>query len=464
MAGADDAAGRDGMSGEADAAGRDGTSGEADATRPTGSGAASSSRGLTRRRLLLGGGGVVGLAAAAAAGYAVGDAQADEGDGGASGSGSSAIVPFEGTHQAGIATPAQARLVFGSFDVVSDSADDLRELLRAWTEAARLMTAGRPTGAVAGQPELPPQDTGEALGLGPSSLTITIGVAPSLFERDGEDRFGLRARRPAALKPLGPLPGDQLDPARSGGDLCVQACADDPQVAFHAVRNLLRAGRGIAELRWLQLGFGSNTATTSGQQTPRNLMGFKDGTNNLKVDDGAALDRHVWVGDEEPQAWFRGGTYLVARRIRMLIESWDRDRLSDQEAVVGRRKVSGAPLGGRAEHDRPDLSARGADGLPTIPVDAHIRLAAPATNDGAALLRRGYAYTDGIDPRTGLLDAGLFFVAFQRDPERQFVAIQRRLGANDALTEYVQHTGSGLFAVPPGVRGRGGFVGEGLFG
>jgi len=420
--------------------------------------------GITRRRLLLGGGGAAGLAAAAAAGYAVGDAHADDGGAGAGpGGGAEAVVPFDGLHQAGVATPAQQRLVFGAFDLVEDDAVALRELLRAWTDAARLMTAGRPTGAVAGQPELPPDDTGEALGLGPSSLTITIGVGPSLFERDGEDRIGLRARRPARLTPLGPLPGDQLDPARSGGDLCVQACADDPQVAFHAVRNLLRAGRGTVELRWLQLGFGSNTATTSGQQTPRNLMGFKDGTNNLKVDDADALARHVWVGEEEPQAWFRGGTYLVARRIRMLIESWDRDRLADQEAVIGRRKVSGAPLSGGREHDRADLAARGADGQPLIPLDAHIRLAAPASNGGHALLRRGYAYTDGIDPRTGLLDAGLFFIAFQRDPHAQFAAIQRRLGERDALTEYIQHTGSGLFAVPPGARA-GRFVGEGLFG
>ncbi|HEY4279062.1 MAG TPA: iron uptake transporter deferrochelatase/peroxidase subunit [Conexibacter sp.] len=415
-------------------------------------------RGYTRRRLLLGGG-AIGLAAATAVGgYAVGDA-----DGSDDLPASVRTVEFEGVHQAGIATPAQQRLVFATFDLVSESPGELRELLRSWTDAARLMTAGKPTGPVAGEPELPPLDTGEAQGLGPSSLTITVGLAPSVFEQDGKDRFGLSAKQPSRLRPLGPLPGDQLDPARTGGDICVQACADDPQVAFHAVRNLLRSARGIVELRWLQLGFGSNTATTTGQQTPRNLMGFKDGTNNIKVDDPATMNRFVWVGSEEPQAWFRGGTYAVARRVRMLIESWDRDRLSDQESVFGRAKVSGAPLGSKNEFDRVDLSARGADGQPTIPADAHIRLAAPATNNGEAILRRGYAYTDGIDPRTGLLDAGLFFVAFQRDPERQFIPIQRRLGTSDALMEYIQHTGSGLFAMLPGVTSRSGYLGEGLF-
>jgi len=414
---------------------------------------------LTRRGLLISGG-AAGLAAAAGAGgYALGDAQASVGDApGTSGD----VVEFHGAHQAGVATPAQARLVFGAFDIVTDDATEVRDLLRTWTDAARLMAAGRPTGPVASEPALPPQDTGEAEGIAPSSLTVTVGLGPTFFEREGKDRFGLRAKAPSRLKPLGPLPGDQLDPARTGGDLCVQACADDPQVAFHAVRNLLRAGRGIVELRWIQLGFGSNTATTSAQATPRNLMGFKDGTNNLKVDDDAAMAKHVWVGDEEPQAWFRGGTYVVARRIRMLIESWDHDHLADQEAVFGRHKISGAPLTGLEEHDVPDYGAQAADGTKVIAQDAHIRLAAPVHNDGLAILRRGYAYTDGIDARTGLLDAGLFFVSFQRDPERQFVALQRKLGTSDALTEYIQHTGSGLFAVLPGVR-PGGYLGEGLF-
>jgi deferrochelatase/peroxidase EfeB len=417
----------------------------------------SSDRGLTRRRVLLGGGGALGLAVAAGAGYAAGDTGASD-----ESAAPSETVAFHGAHQAGVATPAQARLVFASFDLVSDKATDLRELLGTWTAGARLMTAGRPTGSVAGQSEVPPRDTGEAEGLPAARLTITVGVGPRVFETGGEDRMGLRRRIPSRLKPLGPLPGDQLDPARSGGDLCIQACADDPQVAFHAVRNMLRAGRGLAELRWLQLGFGSNTKTTSKQPTPRNLMGFKDGTRNLRVDDAAEMNRFVWVGAEEPQSWFRGGTYVVARRIRMLIESWDRTALGEQQRVIGREKVSGAPLGGHAEFDTPNLSAESADGQTGIDVDAHIRLASPTTNDGQRILRRGYAYTDGVDPRTGFLDAGLFFVAFQRDPERQFVALQRRLGGNDALNEYIQHTGSGLFAILPGVR-RGGYLGEGLF-
>lgn len=415
---------------------------------------------MTRRRaLLLGGSGALGVAAAGAGGFAVGRADARDGDEHPS----AGVVPFFGEHQAGIATPAQDRLVFGAFDLTTDDASELRDLLMAWTAAAALMTQGKPTGTVAGHPEVPPSDTGEAEGLPASQLTITFGVGRGVFVRDGKDRMGLRSRMPAGLEPIGHLPGDNLDPERSGGDLCVQACANDPQVAFHAVRNLARIARPTAVLRWTQLGFGRTSTTSRDQSTPRNLMGFKDGTRNIKAEDTAAMDRFVWVGRDEPQRWMHGGSFLVARRIRMLIESWDRDRLGDQEEVFGRTKVSGAPLTGRDEFDEPDLRARRPDGTPTIGPDAHIRLAAPETNDGQALLRRGYSYTDGIDARTGLLDAGLFFIAFQRDPHRQFAAIQRRLGASDALNEYIQHTGSGLFAVPPGAT-RSTFVGQGIFG
>jgi deferrochelatase/peroxidase EfeB len=408
---------------------------------------------LTRKRLLaVSGGGAVGLAAAGAAGYATTrppDAGSD-------------TVPFFGEHQAGVATPPQERLMFAAFDLTLTTAGELRDLLREWTHAAALMSAGRPVGTPAGPPEGVPVDTGEAVGLPPSRLTLTVGLGPGVFEHDGHDRLGLAARRPRLLRPLGPLPGDQLDPARSGGDLCIQACADDPQVAFHAVRDVARIGRGVVVMRWAQLGFGRASSTSKSQQTPRNLQGFKDGTNNLEAGDAAEMRRFVWVGDDEPQAWMRGGTYAVTRRIRMFIEKWDRSQLSDQEDTIGRYKLSGAPLGEHAEHDPVHLAARRPNGKLVIPADAHIREASHVTNDGVRILRRGYSFTDGIDPETGELDAGLFFVCFQRDPHAQFAVLQRRLGASDALNEYIEHTSSGLFAVPAGAR-PGGYLGEGLF-
>jgi deferrochelatase/peroxidase EfeB len=410
-------------------------------------------RELSRRQLLAAAGtGAIGLAAG---GAAVGYALAPDG------MASAETVPFYGEHQAGIGTAAQDRLVFATFDTSVETKGELAAVMREWTAAALRMTAGDPVGAPAGDPYSPPLDTGEALGLPAARLTLTFGFGDSVFLQAGQDRFGLASRRPRGLEPIGVLPGDALEPARTGGDLCVQACADDPQVAFHAVRNLARIGRGAVTMRWAQLGFGRTSSTQSTQETPRNLQGFKDGTNNVHGDDADAMSRFVWLGDEEPMEWLRGGSFLVARRIRMYIETWDRSTLSDQEATIGREKLSGAPLGGTAERDLVDLKARGSDGKPVIPDNAHIRLAAPASNGDERILRRGYSYTDGIDPVTGELDAGLFFVCFNRDPKKQFATIQGRLGEFDALREYVVHTGGGLFAVPPGVR-PGGFVGERL--
>jgi deferrochelatase/peroxidase EfeB len=400
------------------------------------------------RRALLASGGAAGLAAAAAgAGFAAGrDDEAGSTPGAAD-----HTVAFHGEHQAGIVTPAQDRLHFAAFDVEPGIArSDLRDLLRDWTVAAATMAEGNAVGTGAAGAQLaPPDDTGEALDLTPARLTTTFGFGPSLFD----ERFGLAAQRPAALTRLPDLPGDALDRARSDGDLCVQACADDPQVAFHAVRNLARIGRGIVTVRWSQLGFGRTSSTSRAQATPRNLMGFKDGTNNLKLEDTRALADHVWVGAkaEEP-AWLRGGSYLVARRIRMLIEVWDRAPLKTQEDTMGRTKVAGAPLGGTDEFATLKPT--------TLPADSHVRLAHPSSNGGARLLRRGYSFTDGLDSELGQLDAGLFFLAYMRDPAA-FVTLQNRLGGNDALNEYIKHVGSGLWAVAPGVR-PGGFVGDTL--
>jgi deferrochelatase/peroxidase EfeB len=372
-------------------------------------------------------------------------------------------LAFFGRHQAGVATPAQDRLHFAAFDVTSESRSELRDLLRLWTRAAARMGVGDPAVPDHGDSLAPPADTGEATGLPPARLTVTFGLGPSLFGRSGaDDRFGLAAHRPPELGDLPPLPGDELDPERCGGDLAVQACADDPLVAFHAVRNLARVGRGVVALRWSQLGFGRTSSTSRSQETPRNLMGFRDGTNNLKIEDPQLLDEHVWVGEAAEPAWMRGGTYMVARRIRMLTEVWDRASLQDQERAIGRRKASGAPLGGGAELDPVDLDLKGATGKPVIPDSAHIRLASPHSNGGAMLLRRGYSFTEGID-RLGQLDAGLFFICLQRDPRRQFVPIQRRLGAQDALNEYIKHTGSAVFAIPPGAS-PGEYVGQRLLG
>ncbi len=177
------------------------------------------------------------------------------------------------------------------------------------------------------------------------------------------------------------------------------------------------------------------------------------------------MRRHVWVapGDDARAKWMAGGSYLVARRIRMTIETWDRDSLGDQEQVIGRHKRSGAPFGSQDEFSTLDLAAKGPDGGPLVPAQSHVRLAHPESNGGAALLRRGYSFVDGSDD-LGRLEAGLYFLAYQRDPRAQFVRIQQRLAGkhSDAMNEYITHVASGLYAIPPGVR-RGGWWGETLF-
>jgi deferrochelatase/peroxidase EfeB len=422
-----------------------------------------SGEGLSRRRLLGTTGatavaGVAGVAAGAGGAYAVTrgrDAPAAGAPGAPAAAPSLALdaaIPFRGPHQAGIVTPAQDRLHFVALDVVTKDRDRLRELLEAWTRAAERMTAGAeaaPGGLVGGGPNRAPEDTGEAYGLPASGLTITIGYGPSLFD----DRFGLASKKPVALTELPPFAGDQLDPRRSGGDLCIQACANDPQVAVHAVRNLVRLGFGVVAVRWSQLGFGRTSSTSTAQATPRNMFGFKDGTNNLKAEDPEGLAEHVWVSKDDELAggaWMGGGSYLVARRIRMHIEVWDRTPLQEQEDVIGRDKKEGAPLGQAKEYDLPDFAKKGPDGATAIPVDAHVRLAHASQLGGIRILRRGYNFTDGSDG-VGHLDAGLFFLAYMRDPQRQFVPMQRALARSDLLNEYIEHTGSAVFACPPGL-------------
>lgn len=375
-------------------------------------------------------------------------------------------VAFHGERQAGITTAAQDRLHFAAFDVLpSATREDLVQLLQDWTAAAARMTAGSgagPSGPLSGPYDSPPDDTGEAIGLDPANLTITFGFGPTLFtDATGTDRFGLAARQPDALRRLPHFPGDNLDPAASDGDLCVQACSNDPQVAVHAIRNLTRIAFGRAAIRWSQLGFGRTSSTSTAQVTPRNLFGFKDGTASLRAEDTASIEAHVWTRPDPRAAWLQGGSYLVARKIAMHIETWDRGSLREQENIIGRTKAEGAPLSGGEEFTAPDFALAGRGGRPLVDASSHLALAHPDHNAGARLLRRGYNYVDGSN-QLGRLSAGLFFIAFVTDPRTHYIPMQTAMASNDLLSEYLQHVGSGLWAVPPGVA-PGEFVGHALF-
>jgi len=405
--------------------------------------------GLSRRKLFGAAGVTAAVVGAAGAGAVAGRASAAQ-----TTDHLQTAVPFRGEYQAGIITEAQDRMHFATFDVTTNSRDDVIKMLADWTEMAERMTQGReafPNGATGQNPYYPPFDTGEALGLPASQLTLTIGFGPSFFVTDGVDRFRIADKKPAELIDLPKFPNESIDPAKSGGDIVVQACANDPQVAVHAIRNLARIGFGTVAVRYSQLGFGRTSSTTRGQTTPRNLFGFKDGTANLRSDEGDKLKNFVWVEDGDGPAWLNGGTYLVARRIRMRIEQWDRTTLLEQERVIGRQKGSGAPLGLADEFEELDFDLVNDKHEPLIDPVAHVRLASREHLNGIEILRRGYNFTDGSDG-FGHLDAGLFFIAFVRNPVTQFIPMQSEISRKDALNEYVLPTSSAVFACPPGLR------------
>jgi deferrochelatase/peroxidase EfeB len=356
--------------------------------------------------------------------------------------------------QAGIRTAPQRYVFYLTFDLTSPLRTDLQVLLARWSGAIAQLMNGETIGQV--EPDRASAvgfDTGEALNLGPASLTVTVGLGPKVFTA----AYGLAQAKPALLRELKALPSDALDPRFSGGDLSIQACADDPQVAYHAIRELARIAKdtGTAATRWTIMGFGRASAG-KGQATPRNLLGFKDGTRNIKED--ADFDQFVWLKDGP--GWQRYGSYQIVRNIQMHIENWDTDRVSDQNNVFGRHKISGAPLSGRDEFDPPDFNKVDVAGNLVIPAAAHIRLAAHENNGGIRILRRSYNYTAGIN-EVGLLDAGLLFISYQNDPAH-FESLQSKLGAADALNEYISHIGSAIFFVPP-APSAGSYIGQQLF-
>ncbi|RKN07237.1 iron uptake transporter deferrochelatase/peroxidase subunit [Streptomyces radicis] len=403
-------------------------------------------RAISRRRLLTSAGatGAAGLALGTPTG-ALAHAAATDDDGPALTALGSTAVPFHGTHQPGITTPMQAHGHLAAFDLAPGAGRrEAAALMRRWsTLAAELMAGGTPE-----------TDTGVARDAGPASLTVTFGFGHHFFEATG-----LTDARPEALDPLPLFSADELDPERSDGDLWIQVGADDGLVAFHALRTLQRAGAETAVVRWHMKGFNRSPGATSRPMTTRNLMGQVDGTNNPKPSDDD-FDQRVWVPSDGDPAWLAGGSYVVFRRIRMLLDAWETESLDEQERVIGRRKGNGAPLTGGDETTAVDLDAVDADGGAVIAADAHVRVTAPETNGGAAMLRRPFSYHDGFRA-DGAPDAGLLFLCWQADPRRAFVPVQRKLDRGDALSEYIRHEASALFAVPGGAA-EGGYVGQAL--
>lgn len=359
----------------------------------------------------------------------------------------SVVYPFFGQHQAGIVTPHQSYGYLAALDLDPTIADVTRimALFISWTRLAATLTEGKRI-ANSSNKELPPNDTNETRELGAAGLTITFGLGYSFFIKKGKDRFGLASSMPKQLTEMPKLPHETINPAKSNGDLCIQVCADQQQVAFHAMRNLIKEAIGSAHVRWLEKGF----INRPDGKTPRNLFGFKDGTANVSDKDVSGQKRVIWTGKDEPR-WMQNGTYLGYRKIKMNIETWDRDSFRDQEEVFGRKKDSGAPFGQNQERDPLIMSKQ--------PADAHVAL---AHRTGKEIYRRPFSYTDGINEATGHLDAGLLFISFQNKPQDSFIPMLRVLGQSDALNEYTDHIATGLFAVPGGI-GKNEYLAQHLF-
>jgi deferrochelatase/peroxidase EfeB len=429
---------------------------------------------LSRRNLLAGGlfvgGAVVGGAVGAAAGIAHGTDTRPA---------ASNTEPFYGRYQSGIITDTQQHTVIAAFDLNTTSREHVTQVLQRWSDLAAQLTRGESaTVPIYDPPDVvnayadttaksTTSDSLDTWQTGPNRLTVTIGFGRGLFLNNGIDRFGLAPKLPPQLIELPHFPGDQLAADQSDGDLLIHACGDDLQVVFHAVRALARVSPDIATLRWTQIGYSPSNAAG----TPRNLMGFKDGTINSNAHPPADLGTTLWAGGDGP-SWMRDGSYVVYRRIRITLEHWDRLGVDAQEQVIGRHKVSGAPLGGTQEFDALDLTARNDAGKLHIPETAHVRLAAPDTNNGAVLIRRAFSYNNGTTPFTERwppwrqaleYDAGLLFLGYQRDPRTAFMPIFSRLAINDALNQFTTHTASAVFALPPGAASPGHWVGETLF-
>ncbi|WP_336631884.1 MULTISPECIES: Dyp-type peroxidase [unclassified Microbacterium] len=392
----------------------------------------------TRRQFLLGGA-VAGVGAAAAIGVDL----ALTPTGGSTASvplNGDVTVPFHGAHQAGIDTDAQAHATLVAIDLNDDlDRDGLRRLLRVLSDDAERLTQGR--GALA--------DSEPELALSPARLTVTFAFGPRLVTRTG-------ASAPSWLRPLPAFAIDRLQEGFSDGDLLLQVAADDPLTVSHATRMLLKDARGFGRVRWSQQGFRRAHGTVAPGTTMRNLFGQVDGTSNPRPGT-TAFDDVVWSGE----GWLAGGTGMVVRRIRMDLDRWDRLDRPGREQSVGRTLSTGAPLTGTAEHDEPDFEATTPIGFPVIPEFSHVRRSRP-DDPAQRIFRRAYNYderpTDG-----GISDAGLVFVSFQADVDRQFVPIQRRLDELDLLNEWTTPIGSAVFAVPPGCA-PGGFIGETLLG
>lgn len=338
-----------------------------------------------------------------------------------------AIVAFDGPRQAGIETPTQADMNLAGFNLKDDvDAGGIARLMRLWTEDARELTAGRnPLSSL--EPEMVEW---------PANLTITCGFGERIFE------IAAKGKKPSWLHDIPEMDRDELEDEWGQTDLVLQICSDDPVMSAWALRHMTRAGMDYVEPAWVQQGFMNAYGSIPKGQTPRNLFGQVDGTVNPYSEE--EYDEQVFAED--------GSSSLVVRRIHMDLDEWERlDRTSREEAV-GRKLSDGAPLTGTDEFDEPDMEAIDSYGLPVIDKNSHMaRSMPPADKPEQRFKRRPYNYNLPPTPGSGQLsNAGLIFMAYQKDPDVQFTPVLKRLDEADRLNEWITHIGSAVYWIAPG--------------
>ncbi|HZK32213.1 MAG TPA: Dyp-type peroxidase [Corynebacterium sp.] len=345
---------------------------------------------------------------------------------------STSTVTFDGLHQAGVDTPAQAHLNLVGFNLKEGvDRDGVIRLMRSWSEDARALTTGQtPPGSL--EPELVQR---------PANLTVTCGFGPRIF-----DVAELLEERPEWLGPIPEFQLDQLDEAWGQSDLVLQICSDDPLTVSHTTRHMVRTSPTYAVPVWMQQGFLHAAGTREEGQTPRNLFGQKDGTVNPRTDE--ELMSHVWHGTEVPD-WSRGGTAMVVRRVELHMDTWEMLDRASREESIGRTLEEGGPLSGGDEFAEADYSATDDYGLPFIDPASHMaRARPPVDKPEQVMLRRPYNYD--LPPVDGISNSGQVFICFQQNPDRQFTPVQARLDEQDRLNEWITHIGSAVYWIPPG--------------
>ena len=379
------------------------------------------------RRGFFAGLGMTGAASVLAACSTAEDSAGTAGNSGAGDGASIRKIDFDGPHQAGIREDSQNHALLVAFNLKRDGLPrgglkkNLERLMRIWTGDARSLTQGQVALA----------DLEHELSIAPQNLTVTAGWGPKLIK----DADLIGAAPSWVKKNLNGLPkfkGDKLDPDFGGADVVLQICGDDLTAVSHAARVLTRGGRDYATPKWTQRGFVDSPTG----ETPRNLLGFKDGTAIPRTDE--EYDESIW--DDQ------GGSAMVVRRVVFDMPGWEQLDRKSREVVFGRHADTGAPAGAKDEFDPVDLNKTGDDGLPMIDERSHVGISA---GEGTHMRRRAYNWDNEVTP---LGNSGLIFICFQADPDEAFTPLQKRLAEKDRLNTWITHVGSAVFWVLPGTQ------------